>query len=74
MPKLKNISNSVYRLQDEYVWRPGETLEVTAAIAEHVLAAQAGRFEVVPDEPEGESAVTGTPDRQQKKGRTRFRG
>ena len=68
MKKIKNISESVYKLQGEYSWSPGETLEVPDAVAAHVLEAQAGRFEVVGDEP----APVPAPNRQQTKGRTRF--
>lgn len=50
MKKLKNISDKQYKLQGRYSWAPGETLEVTDDLAEHVLDAQAGRFEVVPDD------------------------
>lgn len=76
MPKLKNISKGVYRLQNEYAWGPGETLDVPDEVAAHVLEAQAGRFVVVSDEPSPEPtgpAVADAPNRQQTKGRTRFR-
>ena len=49
--KVKNISDGVFRLQNKYVWQPGETLDVPEEIAVHVLEAQAERFEVVSDNP-----------------------
>jgi len=50
MPKLKNISEDIYKLQGQYSWAPGETLDVTDELAAHVLEAQPERFELVPDE------------------------
>ena len=64
--KVKNISDGVFRLQNKYVWQPGETLDVPEEIAVHVLEAQAERFEVVsddPDEPVGSPAAEAKPHR-----------
>lgn len=69
MPRLKNISPDTYKLMGKHVWHPGDVLEVPEAVAKHVLEAQAGRFELVPDDTDVDKA----PNRQQKSGFKRSR-
>lgn len=71
MPKIKNISSSVYRLQGQYLWQPGETLDVPDKVAAHVMEAQAGRFELVEGASSQDQSNATTVDRKQRNGRFR---
>lgn len=75
MPKLRNNGPGTIRYQMAHVWHEGEVRDVPQNVADSVMAAQPGRFEVIgdasgtPESDEPPKAVT--PDRQQKRGRLR---
>jgi len=68
MVQVKNVGGT-YRLQNRYVWLPGDVLDVPEEAARHVLETYPERFILVA--PVQENPVADAPDRMQRGGRRR---